>query len=322
VRPAGSDAPASAPSAAPAAPEAVRKIEMALSTLSATNAPLWVARDYGLFRRQGLDVELTSMSPAAANQALAAGSVPMTVTGGSSVSAYLAGNTEIVFIAGLMNRAHFKVMGRPEIARIEDLRGKSAGSSTAGSGASMALFESLRRFGLEPDRDVSIVYLREQPNIASALLGGAVQGGVLAPPFTQQVQGQGAHILVDMLEFNIELLANNITTTRGFLEREPDLLHRFLMAYVEGIQYARDHKADTVESIIRGTRNEDRGEAESAYDSYRDLWSPWPTEGGIRTVLNNLDEPAAKTARPADMIDDSILRELEQSGWLAANYRP
>jgi len=95
-----------------------------------------------------------------------------------------------------------------------------------------------------------------------------------------------------------------------------------LKAYVEGLQYARDHKADTVESISRGTRNEDRAEAESAYDSYRDLWSPWPTEGGIRTVLNNLDEPAAKTARPADMIDESILRDLEQSGWLAANYRP
>ena len=100
-------------------------------------------------------------------------------------------------------------------------------------------------------------------------------------PFTQQVQAQGAHIVVDMLDFNIELLANNITTTRGFLEREPELLRRFLMAYVEGPQYARDNRADAVESLVRGTRNEDRARAESAYDSYRDLWSPWPTEGAF-----------------------------------------
>ncbi len=312
---------ASAPSAEPT-PASVQKVDLALSTVSATNTPIWVAADYGLFRRYGLDVNVTPMSPAAANQALAAGSVPLTITGGSSVSAYVAGNTDLVFIAGLINRAHFKIMGRPEITSIEDLRGKSVGSSTAGSGATLALYETLRRFGLEPNRDVEITYFREQPNIASALLAGAVQGAVLSPPFTDQVQAQGARLVVDMLDFNIELLANNVTTTRGFLEREPDLVRRFLMAYVEGIQYARDHKAEAIESIMRGTRNDDRAEAESAYDTYRDLWNPWPSEGAIRTVLNNMDEPEAKTARPADMIDDRILRDLDQSGWLAAHYQP
>ena len=319
---AGGGAAATTAGRAESTPESLRKVDLALSTVSATNTPIWVAADYGLFRQHGLDVQITAMSPAAANQALAAGSVPLTITGGSSVSAYVAGNTDLVFVAGLINRAHFKVMGRPEIARIEDLRGKAAGSSTAGSGATLALFETLRRFGLEPNRDVEIIYFREQPNIASGLLAGAVQGAVLSPPFTDQVQGQGARLVVDMLDFNIELLANNVTTTRGFLQREPDLIRRFLMAYVEGIQYAREHKADTIEAIIRGTRNNDRAEAESAYDTYRDLWNPWLSEGAIRTVLNNMDEPGAKTARPADMIDDRILRDLEQSGWLAAHYQP
>jgi ABC-type nitrate/sulfonate/bicarbonate transport system substrate-binding protein len=213
-------------------------------------------------------------------------------------------------------------MGRPEITRIEELRGKAAGSSTAGSGASMALFETLRRFNLEPDRDVQITYLREQPNIVSALMAGAVQAGVLAPPFTDQVVAQGGKVLVNMLDFNIELLANNVTTTRTLLARDPDLVRDFLMGYVEGLQYARDNKADAVQSIMKGTRSDDRAEAESAYDTYRDLWNPWPSEGAIVTVLNNLDEPGAKTAKPADMIDDRILRELERTGWLAEHYRP
>jgi NitT/TauT family transport system substrate-binding protein len=308
-----------AASAEPTAP-AVRSIPFALTTVSGSIAPIWVAVDQGVLRRYGIDLDLVSMSPAAVNQALIAGNIALATSGGSAVSAYVGGATDLVFIGGLMNKAHFKIMGTSEIARIEDLRGKTAGSSTAGSGASMALFETLRRFGLEPHRDVEIVYLREQPNIVSGLVTGAIQGAVLAPPFTDQVQSQGARVLVDMREFGIDLAGTNITTTRDFLRREPALARAFLMAWVETMQFVRDHPAETVESILRGTRSTDRAQAEDAYATFRDLWSPWLSEPAITTILNNLDEPSAKTARPADMIDDRILRELERSGWLAAHY--
>jgi ABC-type nitrate/sulfonate/bicarbonate transport system substrate-binding protein len=329
--PAGAGGPSAAPaaatggSAAPTAaatPVAVQSIQMALSTVSATNTPLWVAADQGLFRRHGLEVELVAMSPASANQALSSGSVPVTVTGGSSVSAWVSGATDTVFVAGLVNKAIFKIVGRPEITRLEELRGRSVGTSTAGSGAALALFEVLRRVNLEPERDVQISYLREQPAILSAVVTGAVDAGVLSPPFHEQAQAQGARLVFDMLDYNIELLANNLTTTRGFLEREPDLVRRLLMGYIEGLQYARDNKADTLASIVKGTRNDDRTEAEAAYTMYRDIWNPWPSEVAIQTILNNSDAPGAKTARPAEMIDDHLLRELERSGWLAAHYRP
>jgi ABC-type nitrate/sulfonate/bicarbonate transport system substrate-binding protein len=184
----------------------------------------------------------------------------------------------------------------------------------------MALYETLRRFGLEPNRDVEIVYLREQPNMISGLVAGAIQAAVLAPPFTDQVQAQGARVLVDMREFGIDLAGTNITTTRDFLRREPALAREFVMAWVETMQFVRDNPAATVESIMQGTRSTDRAQAEDAYATFRDLWSPWLSERAITTILNNLDEPGAKVARPAEMIDDRILRELEASGWMATNY--
>jgi ABC-type nitrate/sulfonate/bicarbonate transport system substrate-binding protein len=300
----------------------VQQLQVPLASIAASSAPLQVAVDYGLFRRQGLEVELNGMAPAAATQALSAGSVPIAVTGGSTVTAWVGGATNLVFIAGLSNKAVFKIMGRPEIGRLEDLRGKAVGSTTAGSGATLALFETLRRFGLQPDRDVEMIYLREQPAVVAGLLGGGVQGAVLGSPFAEQAQAQGARILVDMRELNIEMLALNLTTTREQLERAPDLLRRFLMAYIQGIQYAREQPAAAIESIMRLTRDNDRAEAEAAYALYREVWNPWPSEAAIQALLDNMDVPGASTARPADMIDDRLLRELERSGWLAANYRP
>jgi ABC-type nitrate/sulfonate/bicarbonate transport system substrate-binding protein len=304
-----------------AAPPALRKLDLPLAAISASLAPIWVAVDYGLFLRHGLEVEANGMSPASASQALTAGSSPVGVTGGSTVTAWLGGSTELVFIAGLTNTALFEIIGRPEIASLDDLRGKAAGSTSAGSGATMAMYETLRRNGIEPERDVTISYLRDQPGVLTGLVTGAVQGAVLSSPFTELARGQGMRPLLDMRELAIPLVALNITSTRGQLERDPDLLRSFLMGYIEGLQYTRDYPAETVESIVRGTRTDNRADAESGYRLYNPDWSPWPSEAAIQTVLNNLDVPGATTARPAELIDDRLLRDLERSGWLAEHYR-
>jgi len=153
--------------------------------------------------------------------------------------------------------------------------------------------------------------------VLTGLVTGAVQGAVLSSPFTELARSQGMRPLLDMRELAIPLVALNITSTRGQLERDPDLLRRFLMGYVEGLQYTRDHPAETVESIVRGTRTDNRADAETGYRLYSADWSPWPSEAAIQTVLNNVDVPGASTARPAELIDDRLLRDRERSGWLA-----
>ncbi|SRR5579884_128936 len=313
-------APGAGAAAAGEAAAEPRKLELPLATASGAVAPIWIATDYGLFQRYGLDVEPISIAAATATQTVSSGSALIGVTGGGSATAWVGGGTELVFVAGLSNKAVWEVLGRPEIARLDDLRGQSIGASTAGSGASIALFETLRRFRLEPERDVSITYLREDPARLAALLSGAAQGVVLASPFTERARAQGAGRLVDMRDLDIPLVALNITTTRGLLEREPDLVRRFLMGYVEGLQYMRDQPSDAIASILRGTRGDNRADAEVAYQTYRDVLSPWPSEQAMQVLLDNLAAPEAKTARPSDMIDDRILRELEASGWLAARY--
>ncbi|HZS01124.1 MAG TPA: ABC transporter substrate-binding protein [Chloroflexota bacterium] len=331
--PAGASAPpgaatvpspaASVPDAPPAATPEPRAFPVAISALSASVTPIWVADEQGIFQRYGLSPELSDMSPAATSQALSAGSVPLAISGGSSVVAWLSGATDRVFIAGLNDKALLKVMTHTaEVTRVDDLRGRSVATTTPGSGGSMALFAALRRLNVEPNRDVEITYLRDQPTVLASVLTGAVAAGALPSPFNEQALANGARLLVDVDELGIRVALNHVTSTRGYLERERDLLRRFVMAYVEGLQYARDHPEAGIAAIMHGTRQDSRADAEQAYQLYRDAWSPWISEDGIQTVLDNTDIPAARTARPADVVDLSIVRELETSGWLAAHYRP
>jgi ABC-type nitrate/sulfonate/bicarbonate transport system substrate-binding protein len=132
---------------------------------------------------------------------------------------------------------------------------------------------------------------------------------------------EGGRLLVDMRELDIPILGPQVATSRGLVERDPDLVRRFLMAYVDGLQYARDRPDEGIAALMRGAQLDDRNLAELAYRDYYDLWDPWPSEAAIQTLLDNMDVPAARTTRPAEMIDDRFVRELDGSGWLAEHLR-
>lgn len=330
-------APASPPPAAPTAiarapapssptpaptPFPVRQLELPVATVSATTTPLWVGVDYGFFQRYGLAVQVTGLAPAAATQAVQTGTVPFAATAGSTISAFVSGARDLRYIAGLVNRVPFQLIGQPDLERVEDLRGRAAATSTPGSSSAVGLMEILRRHGLEPDRDVAVLYLRDQPSILTGLVSGQAAAGILASPYTTQARNQGFRLLVDTIEAGIELLGLNITSTRDVVEREPDLARRFLMAYVESVQFARHEAAPTIESIMRGTRNEDRALAEEAYALYRTIWDVRLSLPAIAGILGALDLPGARDVRPEEIVDDRLLRELEASGWLAQHLTP
>ncbi len=313
--------PSAAPTSAPTAP-ALRTLQVPLSAVSGAATPVWVAAAAGLFRRHGLDAEVVNVSPATAIQAMLAGSAPVAPTGSGTVTAWVTGARDLVFVGGGVDRAVFKIVGRPDVASVEDLRGKALANTAPTSSGTLAMFETLRRYGLEPDRDYTMTYLREQSAVLAALLSNSIQGTVLGTPLSEEAEAQGMRVLVDMRDLQIDMMSSYVTTTRSLLARDPDLVQRFLMAYLEGMQLARDDPALATEAIVQGSGDANRAHAEAAYAVYRPVWEPWPTPAAIQGLLDYLDEPAAKTARPEDMIDLGPMRALEQSGWLAAHVRP
>jgi NitT/TauT family transport system substrate-binding protein len=289
---------------------------------AASIVPFWVAEDHGFFRSHGLEPTLVQLPPATAAQALSAGSAPIAAAGGSVVSAWVGGATDLVFVAGNSNKAPYRVIARPDLMRMDDLRGKSVGLTTPGASPSVAMMEVLRRYGLEADRDVTFVYLRDTSATVAGLLTGAVQAIATSSPQAEYALAEGNRLLLDMRDLNVPILGPQLATTRGLVERDPDLVRQVLMAYVEGVQYARDHPEEGIAAVMRGAQLDDHDLAELAYREYAPLWDPWLSEAAVQTLLDNMDVPAARTTRPADMLDDRFLRDLERSGWLAAHLRP
>ncbi|HEY7060566.1 MAG TPA: ABC transporter substrate-binding protein [Chloroflexota bacterium] len=320
--PSGAALGATSPTAEPTA-AAVRAFELPIATVSATSGPLWVGADQGIFKRYGFDVTVVGLAPAAATQAVQSGTVPFAATSGSTITAFVSGARELRYVAGLANRVPFQLISQPAVTRFEDLRGKAVGTSTPGSSTSIALMEILRDQGLEPDRDVSVLYLREQPAIYSGLVSGQVAAGFLASPLTTRARNEGYYLLLDTLSAGIEILGLNITSTTDVLQRDPELVRRFVMAWVEAVQFARHQREPTVESLMRGTRNDDRVLAEESYDLYRAIWDVHLSPPAIQKLIDASDDvPGAKDVKAEQMIDDRILRELDTSGWLAQHLTP
>jgi ABC-type nitrate/sulfonate/bicarbonate transport system substrate-binding protein len=204
---------------------------------------------------------------------------------------------------------------------MDELRGKSVGLTTPGASPTVAMAEVLRRYGLEADRDVTFTYLRETSATVAGLLTNVVQAIATSSPQAEQAMAEGNRLLLDMRDLDVPILGPQLATTRGVIERDPDLLRNVLMTYVEGVKLARERPDDGITAVVRGARLDDRALAELAYREYYPLWDVRLSEAAIQTLLDNMDVPSARTTRPAEMMDDRFLRELDSSGWLAANWR-
>ena len=103
------------------------RLKVIYSQFTMTNSATWFAREAGLFERHGLMADLVYVDSTPAVQALTAGAAPVaTMSGGLAVGPYLNG-LDLVMLAGWCNLNSYQLITRPEIRRVEDLRGKIIG---------------------------------------------------------------------------------------------------------------------------------------------------------------------------------------------------
>ncbi len=322
-------APASAVSADPTpwpagAPRTSLKV--GLNAFSASLAPLWLAKDAGIFEKYGFDVEfVTLQSSSQVAKVMASGEIPIAISAAAGVvDAALAGDDQVL-ISGFQNNMNFWVYGRPEIHSVADLRGKKAGATRIGSGAHLGLLEMLQKNNLQPDRDVAVLQIGGASEVYGALSAGAIDAGILSIPYNFQAQDSGLNLIWDVSAQHFPYLQNGAATTRSYLERNPDVVRRFMMAHVEGLARVHQDRAATIEVLGKYLRNDDRELMGRTYDLIEPLLEkvPYPTAASIQTVIDQRAEsgqPEARQITPAQVSDDTILRELEAAGFVDRLY--
>lgn len=327
ARPAGAATQAPKPAATAAPPAALQKIRIAYSSVSASQSPLWMTYEAGLFKKYGLDVEMvliqggTKVIPA-----MIAGEVPIATIAGSGVVAAVAEGADLVIVAGITNVMPYQLYVKPSIAKPEDLKGKKIAVSKFGSSSDFATRFALKKMGLQPDKDVAIIQVGDQLQRIAAMQQDAVQGTLTDPPNNIMLDKAGMTRLLDLADLEQPYQHSAIATSRAFMNKNPEIVERFVSALIEGIHRGKTDAAFAKQVIGKYTKSDDQ---EALDESYRYFTQkllpkvPLPTDKGIAFLIEETaaSNPKAASLTPDKVMDASVVKKIESSGLVDRLYK-
>jgi len=293
------------------------------SSIGGAFAPLWLAQDKGLFTKYGLAVELKYILSATGTQALFSGSIDIVNPATEIVEAGLGGQ-RVAFIIGILNRAVLSVYSKAEFRQLTDLRGKVMGVTLPGSTTDLTAKILFQQAGMVPGKDVQVTHLQGMPDIITALTQGRIDAGVVSAPTTLKLRQAGFKELVDVAARNVPMIHAGLATTRDFIKSNPEKVRRYVQAYIEGTKIARTDPETTKQIISKYTKTDNKEDLDETYNTYAKVWeqAPYVSAAGMQTLLNFAVNPAGKTAKPEQFIDNSFVAELEKSGFIEKLYKP
>ena len=304
--------------------QGLQKIVAAYSSLSATQAVLWLAKEAGSFQRYGLDVELIYIGTGTKMvQALIGGDIKIGQVGGAAPLGARLRGAEVKIVAVAYNTLALSLLTQPDIRTMTELKGNRLGISRFGSNTDFGMRYLLKKHNIS-DREVTFLQFGEAQAIFAALQSGAVQAGILSYPTTAAAIKKGFRELVDFADVGLEFPNSNIVVTDRFLQTQPEVMRRFLMGYAEGIQRYKTDGTFTKRVMGKYLRVQDQTVLDETYQLFaqRIPRIPYPTVNGLRLALQSLsDEPRARTAKPQEFYDDAILHSLEREGFFQQLYR-
>ena len=297
------------------------RIRIAYSAISGVQLPLWIAQEKGLFKRQGLDVDFLYIGGGSVVvQAMLGGEVQLARASAPGIVQASLHGADLVMIANTVNTLVYSVMTRPDVKGPEDLRGKTLGVTRLGGGTDYVVNLLLKKWNFQRGRDVKVFQTGGMPQLLSAVQTGVVDAGVISPPSNLQGLKLGLKELVDVSDLGINFVNSPLNATRSYTKSNRGVVQRTLRAYVEGIQQARSDKATALKVLAKYGRIDDPEILQEVYRIYglKHLEKlPYVNPAGLEEILASLGKEAAG-AKPADFIDNSLLRELEQEGFFRA----
>jgi NitT/TauT family transport system substrate-binding protein len=333
---AGADGPsagAGAPPAGAAAAEAPTpalapaKIRIAYVTLAPNVLPaVWLATDYGLFDKYGLDAELTFIAGSAKIAgALVAGEIDVAVGPGEVAMGPGLEGADTVMIASWAYKMGFSLMGKPYLQSPADVRGRRVGITRRGSNSELWVNAVLSPFGLQPEVDYTLLAVGGLFEQIAALENGATDVGVIGIPANLRARELGYRELLSPEQSVIDFADVGLVTTRRYLRDQPELVDRLLRVSAEGVAMIFDDPARTLDSIRRYTEVEDQAQLDEtlAFQRLRTTRDMMPTPAGLQKSMEELarSNPRAATVNPEDFVDLTAVRRLNDSGFIQSLYR-
>src|SRR5258705_11675199 len=286
------------------------------TAVTGAQSGMFMAQQEGLFKKNGLEVELLHIpSSSRGIQAILAGEIAFSFMDGANAAQANLKGANLALVAGATNRQVFSLMAKPEIKRIADLKGKKIGITRVGSSTHTSALYALGSAGLKPS-DYQILPLMEVPNIFTALSAGQIDAGVMSPPTNSRAKKAGFVELMNIAKEGPEFVSVAVGTSRNYIKANEDTVRRVVRAYAEGVQMFKTNKSTALKMIQNQLKVKEPEIQEDTYNQFRDYleYPPYVSRKGMKAVLAEITDPAAKTAKADDFLDMRFVSEVDKKG--------
>jgi NitT/TauT family transport system substrate-binding protein len=310
----------------PAAPRGQTRLNVVYDNISMGATPIWVTQKAGIFRKHGLDLDLSFARGSLSAQAVVAGSFPIGfVSPAAVVTSSLAG-ARIKMVAGLFDKMLYMIVTARNITTPAQLKGKRVGISRFGSASETATRFAARELGLDPDRDLIVLQIGNSPDRFAALQAGKIDGMVADPSDAIRAKREGFNILVDLTTRGIDYQGTAVIMTDDFLRDHRDMGVKFIRALVEGVHYFKTRREETIQASAAYLKTTDLESIAYSWQIFAERVlpaKPYPSVKGMQLVINEVASrnPAARGAKPEQFFDTSLMEEVDRSGFIDRLYR-
>ena len=276
--------------------------------------PLWMPREEGFFKRQGLDVELVWIQGGLAFASLIAGDVDLVYCVPHLGISAIAGGADLVFLGSVYNRMQLRIVAEPGIEKLEQLKGKLIAIGRLNDVPYFYLRLALQSFGVNPEQDIKFVFVPGQNERVLALKNGRAAATILNPANAMMLEKVGFKTVLDLATLGFPVVGSTLTVRQRTVSEGRPILVKFLKALVQGIEKVQGDPETSKKILVKYLRLQDKDIVDENYrfNSGKNLEKiPWIPLQGMRYAIDFLSPtvPAVKKLKPESLIDHSLLEE-------------
>jgi NitT/TauT family transport system substrate-binding protein len=302
----------------------LEKIKFPYSPIAWNSLPWWMAKDAGMFEKNGLDVELFYEGASSAIvQAMLAGEANFAGLAGPAIVSNVSNGGDVIQVAAVVKTFTIPMYSQSSIKDVGQLKGQKVGVSRFNSISHIAALNILQRAGV---KDVTIIQTGGIPESAAALMSGNVAAAMVPPPQSAMLREKGFRELVSVKQFrewNIPVVENGVAARRSYAEKNPTTVKRFIRAAFEGIKQIYDNKELTMKILAKYTKIADDKLLEESYRFSvealsKDAFMPPEAFNALVDQMvsqKTLDEATSKKFTVTAYFDNRYVTELEKEGF-------
>jgi NitT/TauT family transport system substrate-binding protein len=285
-------------------------------------SPMWIAKEAGFFKKQGLDVKLVFIASGPVGTAsVLGGETDVGIIGGfAPTRAIVGGAKALVMIGQSKVRMTGNIVGKKEIASVQDLKGKRLGIDRIGSNPDMFAQAALSRFQIDTLKDLQYVQLGDIGQAIAALKAGAIDAAIAGAPHDLFAQRLGFKVIVDITAMKIPFAVTVLVSSRDTVARKQPELTKFMRAYAEAMHYFLTNAEGTTQIVAKYTKVTDREVLAHAIESESKAMEKTlqVDPKGLELILSLIGKtvPQAAATKPEDFYDPRFTNELRESGFL------